>query len=214
MSTRLAAAVLLASTTMAAAAVQITLTPRDVTEALSIGRSRVDRDLARFHEPYRLRVARPPVDYVEVITPFRRVVREAESRMQLGDATFGQRQALEMLAAAPAAIELHAEFTFHPHNTYVGVPDYVVTLARANSRLAARTFEQHPRYGPRVAGAPLPLPIPGGPVLTGASEPLSGGTVVAHFDAQLIDPAGVYDVVIEELGKELARVRVDFGQLR
>jgi hypothetical protein len=41
-----------------------------------------------------------------------------------------------------------------------------------------------------------------------------GGTVVAGFDALGLDAAGVYEVVVREQGKELARARVNLGNLR
>jgi len=41
-----------------------------------------------------------------------------------------------------------------------------------------------------------------------------GGTVIASFDSERLDTRGVYDAVVEESGKELARTRVDLGNLR
>ena len=41
-----------------------------------------------------------------------------------------------------------------------------------------------------------------------------GGTVIAGFDALGLEPAGVYEVVVKDQGKELARVRVNLGSLR
>ena len=197
----------------AGAAMQATLGPRDATDAVSIGQSRRERDRSGFHTPYRLVVNRPPVDYIEVITPFRRVVLAAESRAALGDRAFGQRQALEMLAAAPPTVDTVVELTFHPLNTFVGVPDYAVTLEEPGRPPARpRAIDRIPRHGPRVDGAPLlnPNTVP----LAGANQPLTGGAMVAHFAAQTLSGAGSYDLVIAEAGKELARTRVDFSKLR
>ena len=80
-----------------AAAMQATLDPRAVSDAVALGQSRGERERARFHMPYRLVVSRAPVDFVEVVTPFRRIVLEAEARAQTGDRAFGQRQAIELL---------------------------------------------------------------------------------------------------------------------
>jgi hypothetical protein len=196
-------------------AMQVALDPRAVNEAIAIGQSRIERDRTRFHEPYRLAVGRPPVDYVEVVTPFRRIVLVAESRAQIGDRSFGQRQALEMIATAAADLELRVEVTFHPLNTYVGVPDYGVRLAeRGAPDLVPQSVERLPRFGPRVEGTPSPLPVPGGLAMPGGSQPLLGGTVVAGFDARALKADGVYDVVIEEAKKDIARVRADFGRMR
>ena len=41
-----------------------------------------------------------------------------------------------------------------------------------------------------------------------------GGTVVATFGGETLNPNGVYDVVVSESGQELARARVNMGALR
>ena len=102
--------------------------------------------------------------------------------------------------------------TFHPLNTFVGVPDYAIALvSKGAPPLRPRLIDRFPRHGQRVEGAPLPNPnaIP----LT-TDQPLLGGAMVAPFDVQLVNATGVYDVVVEEGGKELARARVDFGRMR
>ena len=195
-------------------AVQMMLDPRAVSEAIAIGQTRVDADRARFHGPYRLAVNRAPIDFIEVVTPFRRVALHAESRARVGDRLFGQRQALEMLNAAPAELDVWVELTFHPQNNYVGVPAYEVALIAGGARIPPRSAERVPRYGPRVDGEPLPLPVPGGIALPGGSQPLLGGTIMARFDGRLLNVNGVYDVVIVEGRTELARVRVDLAKLR
>ena len=206
---------LLATATALAGTVQVSLDPRAISEAIAIGQSRIERDRTRFHAPYRLAVNKAPVDYVDVITPFRRIVLAAEARAQIGDRSFGQRQAFELVAAAPADIELYVELTFHPLNTFVGVPGYTVSLVEQGSaRVQPRSLERVPRHDPRVEGTPLLLPVPGGVPLPRRGQPMLGGTLIARFDARPLKPAGVYDVVIEEAGKELARARVDFSRLR
>ena len=201
--------------TGAASAVQMTLDARAISEALTIGQSRVDADRARFHAPYRLPVSKPPIDFVEVVTPFRRVVLHAESRARVGDRSFAQRQALEMLNASPPELDIWVELTFHPLNAYVGVPPYEVSLIdRSGVRIPPRVFERLPRYGARVDGEPLRLPVPGGIALRGGSQPMLGGTIVAQFDGRPLNPNGAYDVLIVEGKAELARVRVDLGKLR
>ena len=195
--------------------VQMTLDARAVTEAIAIGQSRVDAERARFHAPYRLPVNEPPIDFVEVETPFRRVVLHAESRARVGDRTFGQRQALEMLSAAPAELAVWVELTFHPQNTYVGIPPFEVLLTdRSGARIPPRGFERLTRYGARVDGEPSRLAVPGGLAWPGGSQPMLGGTIIARFDGRPLNANGAYDVLIVEGKAELARVRVDFGRLR
>jgi len=204
--------------TMALGAVEIGLDLAAVDAALRLGRSGSDRDLQRYHASYRHVVGKAPVDYLEIVTPFRRLVMTAETRARIGDRTFGQRQALEMVGDTAGRIDVQAEFTFHPLNNYVGVPDYAIFLqesATSGRPTAAPTgYERVPRFGARVEGAPLLLPpVPGG-IAPGKSQPMLGGAVIAHFDGRGLNPTAVYDVVVEEAGKELARARVDFAKLR
>ena len=41
-----------------------------------------------------------------------------------------------------------------------------------------------------------------------------GGTIVATFSGEALNPNGVYDIVVRESGKELARAGVNMGALR
>jgi hypothetical protein len=194
-----------------AGAVELLLSSRALNEALDIGHSRIDSIRTRFHEPYRLIVARPPVDEIHVITPFRRVALAAESRARLGDRLFGQREARAALAEAPEQIDLLIELTFHPQNTFIGVPPYQVRLLPAMAATAPaepRDVSYVPRFGPRIQGLP-PMTTP--PV---AGQPLIGGTIVVQLDGRAVDLNGLYDVIVLDGTKELARVRVDFRGLR
>jgi hypothetical protein len=49
--------------------------------------------------------------------------------------------------------------------------------------------------------------VPGG-------QPLTGGTIVVRLDGRMVDPDGIYDVLIVDQGKELARARLDVRALR
>ena len=217
MSARALAAVLVAAAAVSAGAVQSSLTPRAIDEALAIGQSALARERSTFHAPYRLPVARPPVDVIEVITPFRRVVLLAEQLARAGNRAFSQRQALERPEVGAEELELRVELTFHPLNTFVAVPAYEVTLAGpGNPRIEPRTFDRTPRYGPRLDGQPSVLPVPGGlaPVLPGTSQPILGGTVSARFDLRPLNPNGLYEVVVGEGGQEMSRTALDLAKLR
>ena len=197
-----------------AAALQVTLDPRSISEAIAIGQSRVDRERVAFHAPYRLTVNKAPVDYIDVVTPFRRVVLAAEGRAQVGDRSFSQRQAMEMLTVAPPDIDLYVELTFHPLHTFVGVPDYGVMLGEPSGAvISPRVVDRVPRHDPRVEGTPLLLP-PGGVPLPSRGQPMLGGTIIARFDARQLKAAGRYAVMVEDSGKELARAQTDFAKLR
>jgi hypothetical protein len=197
------------------AAVQPVLDLAAVDEALRIGSSRDERLRARFHEPYRVAINRPPVDYIDIVTPFRRVEIEAEQRTRSGNRSLSQRDALILLDTVADAVDVFVEFTFHPLHTYVGVPAYDVALAPATpagaKEIRPRQDDRIPRFGARFEGMRLPYPIvsrfPNG-------ETMTGGTVLAKFDLRAIDANGAYDVVVREAGKELARARIDFRALR
>jgi hypothetical protein len=187
---------------------------RLIAEAIGIGQSRT-AVRTRYHQPYRVQVARPPIDYIEIVTPFRRVVLLAEERARLGSRLFGQREAMAALGDRSDVVEVLVEATFHPLNVYVGVPEYDVELVATSpvARITPRNISRVPRYGARVEGVPYSFPFPA-PNLPGGSQPLTGGTIAASFDAGTLNPNGVYEVVVSEKGTELARAPVNLGQFR
>ena len=200
----------------AALGFETVLTPRLMDEALSIGQSRIESVHARFHQPYRLQVARPPFDYVDVVTPFRRVVLLTEERTNLGIRGFTTREATDALGAQAGVVEFRLDMTFHPQNVFIGVPAYDVELASTSppARLQPAEVTRLPRFGPRIEGAPLAAPV-AAPLNQrgGGSMPLTGGTIVATFPVATLN-ASSYDVVVSEMGKELARARVNLAGLR
>jgi hypothetical protein len=202
-----------------AGAVDLRLDPVTISQAVSLGQTAIDADLAKVHQPYRLDVSRPPVDYVEVVTPFRRIVLAAQAKWRAGDRRWGQRQAIELEAAAPRQIDLYVELTFHPLNSMVLVPLYRIRIAPPSGGLIEpRNASSLPRYGARVDGGPVPFtptPLPGGAV-PGRSQPMLGATIVASFDADALAAACTRrcDVVIEEEGKTRVQVPLTLTNLR
>jgi hypothetical protein len=193
---------------------QPTLDRRAVEEAISIGQSRFDAERNRFHAGYRLPVSRPPVDWIDVITPFHRVALAAEARARLGNRTFGQREAGAALSEAPNLVELLIELTFHPLNTYVGVPAYDISLQGRGNRVKAQFINRYPRFGPRTdAGGPA-LPNPNAAPILGSGQPMLGGLVIAQFPIGELDPNGRYDIVIVDAGKEILRTTMDLAKMR
>jgi hypothetical protein len=195
-----------------AAAYEPVLTPQLVTEAIALGHSATEASRRAFHARYRVEVGIAPVDYLDVVTPFRRVVLAAQQRREAGQLMLSQREAMALTAAAGDAVEVQVELTFHPFNTFVGVPGYGVTLVDAldGAALPPREVTRIPRFGPRIGG--LPLPVPTAP--PAGSDPLTGGVMIAAFEARLVRPDGVYTVVVDDDGKDLARARVALGALR
>jgi hypothetical protein len=200
-------------------AVDLRLDAAIISQALSLGQTAIARDLTRFHLPYRVDVSRPPVDYVEVVTPFRRIVLAAQARARAGDRRWGQRQAIELEAAAPGQIDLFAELTFHPLNSMVLVPLYRLRVVLPSGDLMEpRNTGRMPRYGPRVDGGLVPYtptPLPGGAV-PGRSQPMLGATIVASFDGNVLVTACTRrcDLLIEEEGKSRVQVPLGLADLR
>jgi hypothetical protein len=213
---RCAAAIcLIAVLSTSSNAVQMTLDDRAITEAISIGQSRVDRERVRFHQQYRLTVRRLPVDWIDVITPFHRIVLAAEAKARAGNRLFAQREALAALKEAPGQITLVLELTFHPLNNFIGVPDYEIALVGAKGeRIQPDRVDRYPRSQPRVDTLTPELPIPGAAPVFGRGEPVLGGTLVVPFTASKLNPVGRYTALITEKGTELARVAADLGGLR
>jgi hypothetical protein len=192
-------------------AVQMPIDYAAIDDALALARGSATTR-ARYHDAYRLTAARMPIDYVDIVTPFRRVVIAAQLQADSGNRSFGQRQALELLRAAGAKLDVRVEMTFHPQNNLLGVPAYAVFLAGRGTALPI-SVDRLSRWTPRVDGLPPALPAGGG---SGPSRgmPLLGGTLVAQFDLESIDPGGSYDIVIGDAASELARVRLDLKRLR
>ncbi|HEY3160546.1 MAG TPA: hypothetical protein VGJ78_16385 [Vicinamibacterales bacterium] len=198
----------------AAGAFEQALDPRSLAEAIELGLSRIDDMRTRFHAAYRVEVNQPPVDTIDVVTPFRRIALDAEARTRAGERLYGQREALATLGDNPARVDLVVELTFHPLNNYVGVPDFTVALVSpAGARIDPSAISRAPRFGPRLSST-LPYPY-----LTGGAGPqngnsLTGGLVVAGFDGRALDPNGTYTILIRESGKDVAKASVNFGRLR
>jgi hypothetical protein len=190
-----------------------------IQDALTIANSSFDSTHRRFHADYRFPVNRPPVDFVSVVSPFRRLVLAAETQERLGQRMYGQREALAALQPDPDRFEVYVELTFHPHNTFIGVPDYTIALEPITFRgptVAPAEIERLSRFGPRLDDSSYPFPypytvVPRGP---GGSEPLRGGTLIARIPGNRLDPKAGYEVIVLDGSKELARTRVDLSRLR
>jgi len=208
-------AVLLLSvvTGTALTAVQTNVDLLAIDEALMLIRSGSLSELARFNELYRVKVEKAPVDYLEVVTPFRRIVLTGSARAAAGDRGFGQRQAIELLAEAGDRLDVYAEITLNPLNTYIGVPEYVVALVNGSgTRIAATGITKLSRWTPRLPGPPAVPPFQATTIPRGS--PLVGATVIAAFELKALAAAATYDVVVELGGEELARAAVALSGMR
>jgi hypothetical protein len=201
--------------TVGMSAFEVSLDPRGLAEAIELGQSRIDDMRSRFHATYHIDVMQPPVDYIEVVTPFRRIALDAEFHTRAGERLYGQREALAVLGDNPSRVDVIVELTFHPLNNYVGVPDFKVSLlpTAGGMPIEPRTVSRAPRFGPRLSGT-LPYPY-----LTGGAGPqngtsLTGGIVVAGFDGTVLDPRSTYVVLIRDSGKDVAKAAVNLSTLR
>ena len=131
-----------------------------------------------------------------------------------------QREATEALGDLPLQIDVVVELTFHPLNTFIGVPDYSVALVPEPSDQVRRELIEPlalfraPRHGPRVARYDPRIPAVPSTSILDNSEPLLGGSLLAEFDGALLEADIQFAVVLTEQGTEIVRVRVDFENLR
>ena len=214
--TDVVAVAVLAAFTAAVTAFEPALDPRSLADAIELGQSRIDDVRSRFHAAYHIEVMQPPVDYIEVVTPFRRIALDAEARTRAGERLYGQREALATLGENPSRLDVVVELTFHPLNNYVGVPAFTVSLVPQGGRpIEPRTISRVPRFGPRVSGMPLPYPyVTSSAAAPQGSQPLLGGSIVAAFDGTALDPRGTYVVVVRDSTKDVAKATADFARLR
>jgi hypothetical protein len=196
-----------------AAALQLTLTPFEIEEAVRLGQTRIAADRARFHAPYRVPVALAPVDFVDVVTPFRRVVLAADERARFGDRSIGPRQAAELLTTAGGRVDFVVELTFHPLNTFVTMPEYGVALVRDGRRIPTGV-DRRPRFGARVDELPPAMPTPAGLIPNREAQPMLGGTLTAHVEGDALAGAAAIDLLVSDGAKELARVRIGLRGMR
>jgi hypothetical protein len=203
----------LAAFTAAVSAFESSLDPRSLADAIDLGQSRIDDVRSRFHAAYHIEVMQPPVDYIEVVTPFRRIALDAEARTRAGERLYGQREALATLGDNPSRLDVVVELTFHPLNNYVGVPAFTVSLMPPGGRaIEPRTISRVPRFGPRLSG--MPYPYVTNSAAPQGSQPLLGGSIVATFDGTALDARGTYVTVIRDSGKDVAKATVDLARLR
>lgn len=202
--------------TVGVSAFEASLDQHSLADAIDLGQSRIDDMRSRFHASYHVDVMQAPVDYIEVVTPFRRIALDAEAHTRAGERLYGQREALATLGDNPSRLDLVVELTFHPLNNYVGVPDYRVSLVpvAGGMPIEPRAISRVPRFGPRLSGTPLPYPYVTGPPAAQGSQPLLGGSIVASFDGTTLDARGSYVVLIRESGKDVAKATVNFERLR
>jgi len=184
----------------------------DLRDAVRIGVSGSEVEREQVHARYRIRVAEPPVDWVDVMTPFHRVMLAAEQADNAG-LRFGQREAIATLGETADQLDLLVELTFHPLNTFVAVPGYTVALEDPDGgRIEPRRTALVPRFAPRVEGDAPAYPAPSRTI--GEGQPILGGTIVVAFGVATLDGNATYELVVTDGDVELTRADLDLGSLR
>jgi hypothetical protein len=208
--------VVISGAAVSTGAVQLTLDRRAIEEAIYIGQSRIESERNRFHEPYRVRVAQPPIDWIDVITPFHRVELAAEMNARRGGRQFAQREAMDVLGKTKDQIDLLIEMTFHPLNTFVSVPLYEVEIipSSGDSRIKPLRTDRFPRFGPRAESAGPALPAPSASAVFGGGQPVLGGTIIAVLDGSTLHPKQRMSVVVLDGKTELARAALNLASMR
>jgi len=200
---------------VSASALQAMLDRRAIEEAIFIGQSRIELERSRFHVPYRVRVAKPPIDWIDVITPFHKVELASEANARAGGRMFSQLEALKALGNAPTEIDLLIEMSFNPLNTFVAVPLYdLVIVTGGGRRVSTQRVERFPRSGSRPESVGPALPTPNVGTTFGGGQPVMGGTILAVLDGSAFDAKERIEVVVMDGKNELARVTVDLAMMR
>jgi hypothetical protein len=212
--------VALAATAASLQSLEATLDSRALGDAVAIGQSRIDSTRDRLHAAYHIGVNRAPIEYIEIVTPFRRVVLDAETSAREGRRLYGQREALAALGSNPERVDIVVEMTFHPQNTFVGVPGYTVFVQpdgpddKDDPRLRPIEIARIPRFGPRMEQTYLTYPYTAGGILPNLSQPLLGGRLVAVFDGRTLMAHPRSKVIVLDGNQELAVAGLDVGTMR
>jgi hypothetical protein len=182
-------------------AIVLDVSQDQIYRAIAIGRS-TNAERARFHGRYVVPVEDATIEQVELLTEFRRVVVETESRLRLGDHMFSARQAADAIRPWRGKLTIAVRVRFHPQNVFVAVPSYEIALGSpAGEAVAIVDVRRTPLWA---------TPEPNQKSGTGA--PLIGGIVESDFDAAAVgQTTRVVSVTLE--GKELARAVIDFARL-
>jgi hypothetical protein len=201
-------------------AIEKDLPVKGVDEAIIFARMSQRAERQAFHDRY-VRWVGETVRRISIISEYRRVVLLTEERIRLGDASYSVRQMTTDLQPWRGQVEVIVELTFHPQNTFIGVPliDVLLVPLDAPGTLpsTADATDRIPRFG--VYWEPTPPDAPWWPyppeskMVTPKAEPVTGGWVRTRFDAAPL-AGGRFEVVIKEGVKTLDSAVFDFGALR
>jgi hypothetical protein len=178
------------------------VTDREVAQALNIANGS-EASRALFHAPYRVEIAEPLIEQLEVITEFRRFVLAAEDQAKAGNWMMARggydtkgRTLKDLLRPRTGQVSIRARLRFHPHNNYVTLPPFDILLG--DPTLLAIDAVRTPHV--TQAGEP------------GTRDTLYAATIETFFNAPTITDRVLPLRLLFE-GKEVARVSVDFARV-
>ena len=180
-------------------ALDLDVTIQDMERGLAIARA-TDNERATFHAPYIHKVDTPFVESIEVVSEYRRVVLVGEDHIRKGDRLFAYSTTLTQKAVSPwkSRVSIVARVRFHPHNTYVGVPDVDVVLpGKEQARIGVL---KDPIMG--LAGEP-----------GSGRVPVVGAVVEGVFDAAALGD-GTYEFIVRLDRKDVGRTTFNLGVLQ
>jgi len=202
-------------------AVEANLPMQGVDDAIVFARMAQRGARQAFHDRY-VRTVGGTVGRISIVSEYRRVVLRTEEHIRLGDRNYGVRQMTTELEPWRGLVEVIAELAFHPQNNYVGVPLIDVLLVPLGVSATVMPFtaeatDRIPRFG--LFMEPLPPDTPWWPyppvaaTVTPRAEPVTGGWVLARFEAEPL-ATGRFDVVVKEGPSTLGSAAFDFGTMR
>jgi hypothetical protein len=203
-----------------ARAIEANITMQGVDEAIVFARMALRAERQAFHDRYSRWVG-DTVRRISIVSEYRRVVLLTEERIRLGDRSYSVRQMTSDLKPWRGSLEVIVDLAFHPHNTYIGVPLLDVLLVPLDGPGTMPSIAIHtdriPRFGtfwdPGPPDAPWwPFP-PESKVVTPKAEPVSGGWLLARFEAEPL-LSGRFDVVVKDGIKTVDSAVFDFSALR
>jgi hypothetical protein len=180
-------------------ALDLDVTIQDMERGLAIARA-ADNERATFHAPYIHKVDAPFVESIEVVSEYRRVVLVGEDHIRKGDRLFAYSTTLTQKAVSPwkSRVSIVARMRFHPHNTYVSVPD--VDLVLPGKEQARIGVLKEPIMG--LAGEP-----------GSGRVPVLGAVVEGVFDAAALGD-GTYEFIVRLDRKDVGRTSFNLAALQ
>ena len=191
--------------TRVAALILLALGQSDVERALAIARES-DRDRASFHARYLTVVKDSPVEQIEIISEFRRLVLTAEEHLRRGDWLFTRspQSAIEAVRPQQGNASIVAQVRFHPLNAYVTAPSIEIRINSRDGSPGPEALDSH--------STTLYVQGPSRTSKTNTGIPISGEIVEARFEPSALARETLAVVVLLD-GKELARALIDFSRI-